>query len=68
MKKMSIAEQTLLKQIRNLIVEEKRLNDEAHSLITQAQTVANIRRALEDEQHRLERQREAASISRKPSP
>lgn len=67
MKRMSIAEQTLQGEIRKLVLEETLARSEAEAANSKANTIQTIRMHLEDEQHRLQRIREAASTSRRPA-
>lgn len=58
MKRMSIAEQTLQKEISKLILEETLARTESQTAHQKANTIQTIRMHLEDEKARLERIRE----------
>lgn len=66
MKRQSIAEQTLAKQVRAIDSQLAKLNIEIEALQQQRYSVQTIRDQLSDEIDRLRTARTAASIARKP--
>lgn len=66
MKRMSIAEQTLQKEIRNLDMGLEHLVRESDAITHKMDTLRSIKRNMEAEQHRLCQIRERASVTRMP--